>query len=99
MRLPVEENWLDPADVSRTANGGFVSNLPLPGRGPEGLVSLRVFGWLPGTGARGCTAASGRKASREETAGEFVTAVVSIYGDLARVLDLICRLQTGTGVG
>ena len=33
-----------------------------------------------------------------QTAGEFVTAVVSIYGDLAPVLDLICRLQTGTGV-
>jgi hypothetical protein len=64
----------------------------------EGPESLRVFGCLPGTGARGCTAAGVRKASREETAGEFATAVVSIYGDLAPVLDLICRLQTGTRV-
>jgi len=31
--------------------------------------SLRVFGWLPGAGARGCTEAGVRKASREETAG------------------------------
>ena len=57
----------------------------------EGLESLRVFGCLPGTGARGCTAAGVRKASREETAGEFATAVASIYGDLALVLDLICH--------
>jgi hypothetical protein len=47
---------------------------------------------------RGCIEAGVRKASREETAGEFATAVVSIYGDLAPVLDLICRLQTGTRV-
>jgi len=39
-----------------------------------------------------------RKASREETAGEFATAVVSVYGDLAPVLDLICRFQTATRV-
>jgi hypothetical protein len=39
-----------------------------------------------------------RKASREETAGEFATAVMSIYGDLARVLDLICRLQAAARV-
>jgi hypothetical protein len=49
--------------------------------------SLRVFGCLSVTGARGCTAAGVRKASREEIAGEFATAVVSIYGDLAPVLD------------
>jgi hypothetical protein len=35
----------------------------------EGLESLRVFGCLPNTGARGCTEAGVRKASREETAG------------------------------
>jgi hypothetical protein len=46
----------------------------------------------------GCTEAGVRKASREESAGEFATAVVSIYGDLVPVLDLICRLQTGTRV-
>ena len=36
-------------------------------------ISLRVFGCLPDTGARGCTEAGVRKASREETAGEFAT--------------------------
>jgi hypothetical protein len=60
--------------------------------------SLRVFGCLPGTDARGCTEAGVRKASREETAGEFATAVVSIYGDLAAVLDVTCRFQTVTRV-
>jgi hypothetical protein len=57
---------------------------------------LRVFGCLPDSGARGCTEAGVRKASREETAGEFATAVVSIYGDLAPVLDVIYRFQTAT---
>jgi hypothetical protein len=32
---------------------------------------------------RGCTEAGVRKASSEETAGEFATAVVSIYGKFA----------------
>ena len=44
---------------------------------------LRVFGRLPGTGARGCTQAGVRKASREETAGEFAPTLVSIYGEFA----------------
>jgi hypothetical protein len=35
-----------------------------------------------------------RKASREETAGEFAPAVVSGYGDL--VFDLIFHFRTGT---
>jgi hypothetical protein len=42
-----------------------------------------------GTGAWGSSEAGVRKASREETAGEFATAVVSVYGDLAPVRDLI----------
>src|ERR1700732_2566963 len=42
----------------------------------ERQLSLRVFGRLPGAGARGCTEAGVRKASREETAGEFAPAVV-----------------------
>jgi hypothetical protein len=73
-------------------------NLAVTSRCRERPEPLRVFGCLPGTGARGCTAAGVRKASREETAGEFATAVVSIYGDLAAMLDLICRLQTGTRI-
>src|SRR5262252_3221857 len=48
------------------------------------LQSLRVFGCLPGAGARGCTEAGVRKASKEESAGEFAPAVVSVYGDLTR---------------
>ena len=35
-------------------------------------LSLRVFGCLPVSGRRGCTEAGVRKASREETAGEFI---------------------------
>jgi len=38
-------------------------------RPAEWLVTLRVFGCLPNAGARGCTEAGVRKASREETAG------------------------------
>jgi len=37
-----------------------------------------------------------RKASREETAGEFAPAAVSVYGDLAPVYALIFGLRTGT---
>jgi hypothetical protein len=61
----------------------FESNLPIPGREREGLESLRVFGRLPVTGVRGCTEAGVRKASREETAGEFAPTLVSIYGEFA----------------
>jgi hypothetical protein len=46
----------------------------------ERLLSLRVFGRLPVTGERGCTEAGVRKASREETAGEFAPAVLSAMG-------------------
>jgi hypothetical protein len=50
-------------------------------RSGERLESLRVFGRLPGTGARGCTEAGVRKASREETAGGGRTdAGVDLWG-------------------
>src|SRR6516165_9544974 len=56
------------------------------GRG-EGPESLRVFGCLPVTGARGCTKAGVRKASREETAGEFApTLGVGLWGICRRCL-------------
>jgi len=44
----------------------------------------------------GCTEAGVQKASREETAGEFAPAVVSGYGDLAPVFDLILHFRMGT---
>jgi hypothetical protein len=53
------------------------------GSSDERLLSLRVFGRLPVTGVRGCTEAGVRKASREETAGEFAPTLVSIYGEFA----------------
>jgi hypothetical protein len=46
---------------------------------------LRVFGRLPVSGVTRCSEAGVRKASGEETAGEFAPAVVSVYGDLACV--------------
>src|SRR5437762_2819513 len=73
----------------------FGSNLSVPGRGCEGLESLRVFGRLPVIGARACTEAGVRKASREETAGEFAPAVVSDYGDLAPAFALMFRVRAG----
>ena len=63
-------------------NGCLGSNFPVTGRGPESLESLRVFGRLPGTDPIRDSEAGVRKASKEETAGEFAPAVVSIYGDL-----------------
>ena len=57
------------------------------------LHSLRVFGCLPGAGARGCTEAGVRKASREETAGEFAPTLVSVYGDLGAVCAVIFRFS------
>jgi hypothetical protein len=48
--------------------------------------SLRVFGRLPVTGARACTEAGVRKASREETAGGVcVGGAVGLWGFSARV--------------
>src|SRR5215831_13359821 len=64
----------------------------------EGVESLRVFGHLPDAGARGCAEAGVRKASRDETAGEFAPAVVSVYGDLAPVYAVIFRFRKGTMV-
>src|SRR5438105_7419744 len=58
----------------------------------EGPQSLRIFGCLPGAGARGWTEAGVRKASREETAGEFAPTLVSVYGDLGAVYAVIFRL-------
>src|SRR5882762_8555446 len=58
--------------------------------------TLRVFGRLPATGARACTEAGVRKASREETAGESASAALSGYGDLAPAFDLIFRSRVGT---
>jgi hypothetical protein len=52
-------------------------------RSIDGPVSLRVFGRLPVTGVRGCTQAGVRKASKEETAGEFAPRLVPIYGEFA----------------
>ena len=63
----------NPADLSAVAESpAKFEARPLSSRGVKSPVSLRVFGCLPGAGARGCTAAGVRKASREETAGEFI---------------------------
>ena len=51
----------------------------------ELVFMLRVFGRLPFSGVTRCSEAGVRKASGEETAGEFAPAVVSVYGDLACV--------------
>ena len=61
----------------------------------ERPLTLRVFGRLPGTDAMRDSEAGVRKASKEETAGEFAPAVVSGYGDLAPAFDLIFRSRIG----
>ena len=50
----------------------------------ERRLLLRVFGCLPDLGAMQHSETGVRKASGEETAGEFAVAVVSVYGDLMR---------------
>ena len=55
--------------AERSSNGWIGAGRAVPGAKAEWLISLRVFGCLPGAGARGCTEAGVRKASREETAG------------------------------
>jgi hypothetical protein len=52
-------------------------------RGSEQQLPLRVFGRLPDTDLRECTEAGVRKASREETAGEFAPTLVSVYVEFA----------------
>jgi hypothetical protein len=49
----------------------------------EPLFMFRVFGRLPVTDSATHSRVGVRKASGEETAGEFALAVVSVYGDLA----------------
>ena len=74
----------------------YLSNFlaaPHFGERPE---SLRVFGCLPGAGARGCTEADVRKASKEESAGSFAPAVVSVYGDLTRGCETLAGFRMGT---
>jgi hypothetical protein len=71
-----------PRGIDKTGMAGIVKGFRMPARHRR----------------EGCTEAGVRKASREESAGEFATAVVSIYGDLVPVLDLICRFQTGRRV-
>lgn len=57
--------------------------------------SLRVFGCLAGAGAGECPEAGVRKASKEESAGCFAPAVVSVYGDLTRGSESLCWLSDG----
>src|ERR1700730_9230302 len=78
------------------SNDGSGSNLPVPREAREGQESLRVFGRLPGAGARGYTEAGVRKASKEESAGSFAPAVVSVYGDLTRGCEVLARFRMGT---
>ena len=61
----------------------------------ELVFMLRVFGCLPDTGVSERPEAGVRKASGEETAGEWSPAVVSAYGDWAPVIDLIGGFEQG----
>jgi hypothetical protein len=77
-----------------TVNGCLGSNFPVTGRGPESLESLRVFGRLPGTDPIRDSEAGVRKASKEETAGDYAPAAVSVYGDLRRGSERLGRSRT-----
>ena len=74
-------------EVLRMAGLGAPLLLPSEQGPGEGLEALRVFGRLPVTGARTCTEAGVRKASREETAGGVRTdAGVDLWGICRRWL-------------
>jgi hypothetical protein len=74
-----------------------ISSSASTGTGDDGMwPPTGVIGRLPFTDVMGFSEAGVRKASREETAGEFAPAVVSVYGDLAPVYALIFRFRTGT---
>jgi hypothetical protein len=88
-----------PAHIPRKDRLRRISPVPdCPGEGPlteptpavqpdrvERVLIFSVFGRLPVSGVTRCSEAGVRKASGEETAGEFAPAVVSVYGDLACV--------------
>src|SRR5262249_38773981 len=73
-----------PVRPRRQAIGCRASTPAVRGAAIEPPESLRVFGCLPNAGARGCTEAGVRKASREETAGRRGQNGVArwSYGDL-----------------
>jgi hypothetical protein len=85
----LSRSWHIADDVLVASKVRYVSNSSAATYLDECPESLRVFGCLPAAGGRGGTEAGVRKASREETAGEFAPAVVSGYGDLAPVFDVI----------
>src|SRR5215831_18273644 len=68
----------------------------LPRRRQQCRPMLRVFGRLPVSGVTRCSEAGVRKASGEETAGEFAPAVVSVYGDLACVCPDLWDIERGS---
>ena len=69
-----------------------------PRLGHLGPLTLRVFGRLPVTGARGCREAGVRKASREETAGGVRTdAGVGLWGFSAGVCRDLAVLNRDDG--
>ena len=64
----------------------FVGRLPGEAsmRPPRTSGTVKGFRMSASHCARDCTEAGVRKASKEETAGWFAPAVVSVYGDLMR---------------
>ena len=67
-----------PRSGARTARSGIVKGFRMPASHC----------------ARGCTEAGVRKASKEETAGEYAPAAVSFYGDLRRGSARLGRSRT-----
>src|SRR5215469_18419183 len=79
----------------RTAAGPYIRV------GPGGSISaarrtgiVKGFRMPASHCARGCTEAGVRKASKEETAGEYAPAAVSVYGDFRRGSARLGRCRT-----
>ena len=57
---------------------------------------VKGFRMPAGRRREGCTEAGVRKASKEESAGSFAPAVVSVYGDLTRGCETLAGFRMGT---
>ena len=75
-----------------------ISSSASTGTGDDGMwPPTGVIGRLPFTDVMGFSEAGVRKASREETAGEFAPTLVSIYGDLALAFDFYFSISDWDG--
>ena len=77
------------------AFGSILAAGSWPRKRPE---SLRVFGCCQTRARGGARRQASEKPRGRKPRGEIAPPLMSIYGDLPPVLDVICRFQTGRRV-